>query len=142
MIELLRKEHFDDVYELAIEFCANSPYSNLSVDKETLFNTLDFVSNLGLSFVYVHEGKCVGVILGMTAPAWFNSSIVNAMELMWWVSKNHRGVGWMLKDAYENAASEKKISYVGLATLSSSGISDKLNKDGYIVTETAWIKEI
>lgn len=142
MIKKLSKKHYNDVIKLANEFSVASPYSDMQVDADDLYQTLEVCRQYGLSFVYEVDGKAVGVILAVVSPMWFNQYIKAAMELMWWITPEYRGHGWSLKDAYEKAAIEKGISHIGLATLNTSNITEKLLKDGYVSKETAWVKEV
>jgi hypothetical protein len=145
MIEPLREEHFDDVFRLLTEFVSNTQYSeHLPLEEDFAIGFFDALDDK-LSHVAVVDGAVVGMLLAIKRSFWFNSTAQSSMELAWWVSPKCRastGAGTKLLQAYEDSAKAQGVSYVGLATLDSSGLDRYLTKKGYFKREQAWIKEI
>lgn len=145
MIEPLREEHFDDAFRLLTEFVSNTRYSEyLPIEEDFAIGFFDAL-DAGLSYIAIVDGVAVGMLLAISHAFWFNSNAQSSMELAWWVSPEYRattGAGTKLLQAYEDAAKSKGISYIGLATMDSSGLDRYLTKKGYYKREQAWIKEI
>lgn len=65
-------------------------------DQDSFIKTLIGVVNglhghPGAVFVMEATGKVVGAVGMVSAPKWFNHSILQAQEMFWWVDEDHRG---------------------------------------------------
>lgn len=125
---------FAKEYESKHNLCGNLAYA------------VTFLESLIVKhLVYISEINDVrtGFIAGMIAPHHFNPDITMLSELLWWVSKEHRGglSGSVLLDKFIEYGKEN-CDWITFTIEKNTPISDApLLKRGFAMTEKAYLLE-
>lgn len=86
-----------------------------------------------------------GMLAAMAFPYYFNSAVLTAQELFWWVDPEVRGhgiAGELLREA-ENWAREKgakTMQMISLAELDGEAIGRMYERHGYVPLERSYLK--
>lgn len=100
--------------------------------------------NLGILFGLEKDGQLVGGLGAILFPDPNDGELV-ANETFWFVSKEHRGQGLKLLDAFEGWARDfgvKRVSMVHLENLSPRALNRLYRLRGYRPVETHYFKEL
>jgi GNAT superfamily N-acetyltransferase len=149
---MLKVADFTDIPELkrmALQFKANSPYSEHPVDEdkieETLRGLISGDATKGIILVYVQDFKLVGM-LACLATEFIFSKEKYATELVWWVDPEHRkGPGKELQEAFVYWANKIGCKYINMSLLENKDTKKLKNiykKLGFKLMEQSWLKEI
>ena len=125
LVEMARAFHAASHYQDAVPFIAGDVASTL----ETLIADDDGV-------VLRHDS---GLIAGVIAPFFFNAGYRQAIELMWYATRDGRA----LLTAFEAWANERRAGCIIMGSLSSgreSRVAEIYKRRGYVPGETLYIK--
>lgn len=101
-------------------------------------------SGIGVIFGLMKEGKFVGGIGGSLSMDPNNDDLI-AIELFWFVTKEHRGGGIALLEAYETWCEEKGVKRIYMVYMLSSMpevVKAIYEKKGYAPTEVHWMRRV
>lgn len=125
---------------------SNEMYPGIPLDASYLKDYLIDVAADGRIFIVESNNNIVGTLvaaINQSSPL-FNMEKV-ALELLWYVNPNHRGVGKQLVELYEQWAKDSGATFACMAHLSNTH-ADKLAKfyesRGYKQTEVSYMKRI
>lgn len=144
-LKLATAEDFPYILEMAQKFAAASPYKDFPMEEEKiqeLILTLMKDRNKTIIVLYVHDGKPVGMLAGMSSEMIFSREII-ASEVIWWVDPGFRSRKTLaLKEAYEYWAKRIGAKYIQMANLDDQKIERYYERTGYKLTERAYLKVI
>lgn len=128
----------------------DTPYANIPVDKEHLFNVVANFNqeNSQFFFMYDRQKNIVGLLAGIVTDQhflWAGTKI--ASELFWYVHPDHRGSKKALKLIleYEAWARSKGCRYITMAHFSNllgKKLARLYKKLEYVPIEVSYIKEL
>lgn len=145
-LKIATKDEFNAVYNMALNFIANSPYKRFPVAYRKVSNLIDELMQdpKSLVLVYLIEGIPVGMI-GAKCEELYFSDMVITLEIAWWVDPQYRNgkVGLELMKAYEYwATNVVHADIVQMSLLQEDETLKKLYKrKGYELSEQTFIKE-
>lgn len=145
-LKLATIEDFADIKRMAIAFAEASPYKDFPKEMEKideLILSLLRDRNKTIIILYLHDGKPVGMIAGMSSEMIFSRDLVTS-EVIWWVDQEFRGSrkSLALKEAYEYWAKRIGAKYIGMSNLDDEKISRYYERSGYKPYERAFMKVI
>ncbi len=95
-----------------------------------------------LCLVHCVRGTVRGVLAAHEAIHPF-SPVRYAMELLWWVEPDHRGMEVLrMVDRYEDWARERICAFTGLAVLDDERVARFYRRRGYAPTEAHFLKPL
>jgi len=118
--------------------------SNIEIDKESVEGTLKHLISDDNSTIILSENGLIG---GMVFPYFFNTNVMTAQELFWWVDDEARGSseGTDLLEAFNVWAKEKGASSLTMVHLENDNSSKMENfyiSQGYSPVETSYVRAI
>lgn len=117
-------------------------YYGFTWNPDSVTKSIQTILDKGV-FLAAKEGdKVIGVAAAMLLPNLWNVDEIIFQEMFWWVEEEHRtgSVGIRLLLELEKQAPDDAT--VVISTLPKSNIKDEtLRKLGYVVKETAYVKE-
>lgn len=144
-LKLAGVEDIGAVIDMALSFAKVSPYKDLPIEREKieeLILSLLRDKNKTIIVLYMHDGKPVGMIAGMSSEMMFSREII-ASEVIWWVEPGFRSRKTLaLKEAYEFWAKRIGAKYIQMANLDDQKIERYYERTGYKLTERAYLKVI
>ena len=147
---MIRKGEYKDiegVKELIKEFFQESlAWYKISLDDETITETMKSFVDKHISFVAEENGKIIGVIAGIISPSIFDKRQLFAQEAIWYVTKKARGiVGFKLIKVFEEECRKlgaKMISMICMSNLNFDILDRFYKNDGFALLENHYIKEV
>lgn len=144
-LKLATAEDVGAVIEMALSFAKASPYKDLPMEREKIEELILSMMkdhNKTIVVLYMHDGKPVGMIAGMSSEMMFSREII-ASEVIWWVEPGFRSRKTLaLKEAYEFWAKRIGAKYIQMANLDDQKIERYYERTGYKLTERAYLKVI
>ncbi len=147
----IRKATREDLFDLAVlgkQFVREAKQNGYKLTFNQEKFTTSFLSVVDnsdyLYLVYEIEGEAVGFFLGAVFQPLFSNDLL-AVEMFWWVEKEHRGGRNSLKllSTFEDWSREKGASEVSVSDLQGVKDLDKLYKKlGYTKSEVTYKKDL
>jgi len=147
----IRKATYDDILDIAYlgkKFAKESQNSGLGWSQEKVFNSLhDAVQRDDfLILVMEKDDEVIGFFAGLVTPCFF-SDAKQAVDLAWFVHKDHRGSREALGmiDMYEEWAKKSGavfVNMVNLDVLNGDKVRKMYEKRGYRLVENTFAKEL
>lgn len=134
-------EDIPPLIELLREFAEASQYG-IGYDEESIEETI--ISLLDHVLV-VYGDPPVGVAGAVIGPVFYNKHEKQAVELFWWVKPECRGVGRFLIEKLESESKRKgakRIAMLCLESLSPEKVGEMYVKNGYVLKEHGYMKEL
>lgn len=130
--------------EMGRRFFDASGYSDIaSFDLESLRLTFEgLVTSDGSVCLVVENGHLVGIAVAIIYPFYFNRHHITAQEMLWWVDKEHRGIGSKLLDALLLGCKSKgaeSVSMIALEKLDPERVGSIYEKRGLRPSERSFI---
>ena len=154
MIRKITEEDKQGTFNLVKEFQEEAlNKTKVSFNEITLLARIDSAikHDMPTIFVAVENDIVVGLLSGLIVNSYFDTNQILALELMWYVSKQHRGAsaGKKLMEEFEKYAKEKGAENV-IMIAGHYSINEKKDmvldhfykKNGYIKLETHYIKSL
>jgi len=135
-----------DIYvDLCVEATWVSPFASMGRTRDTIHNALkDWIKNPDFTcIILTYRFKPVGVLIGFVTKDHPSLDMSVAMELVWYVSPEHRKhkPSMLMVDAFEYWAKTK-----GATAAIMVGYDPRLeavySRKGYSILETSYIKEL
>lgn len=83
-----------DILAMASQFYPSTSYAKWSeMDEETVLTLIENITKTGIMLVAQEEDKLVGFLAIMGVPFLFNSGVIQATEVCWWVAPEHQKNG-------------------------------------------------
>ena len=147
MIRYASENDLRRVVEMSERFYATTTYQSFApfnpVAVAILTQTL---IDRGIMLVAEVDGQVVGMVGLVVVPFMFNSDILGAHEVVWWVEPEFQGskIGWDLLSAVEPAAKSLGCTIIQMLTLSTSPplAAEIYRKAGYSHSESSYTKVI
>lgn len=128
---------------MARNFHAASGYSDLvGFCQDSMAATFAGLIAQGI-IVVADRGGLIGAVGGMPVPMPFNHGHRTMSELFWWVEPEHRGVGPVLLEAFEDYAHAIGCGLVTMASLEAQNpaLVDRLyRRRGYRAVEHTYVR--
>lgn len=144
-LKLATIDDFDAIKRMALAFAKASPYKDFPIEEERIEELIQSLlrdRNKTIVILYMHEGKPVGMIAGMSSEMIFSRDLVTT-EVIWWVDPGFRSrKSLALKEAYEYWAKRIGAKYIGMSNLDDEKISRFYERSGYKPYERAFMKVI
>jgi len=147
---MIREATLHDINKIAIlgkDFVDTAWKEIASYDVQDTIDWLYSFMRLSHSIIYVVEidKEIVGMIAGMAIPFYFNQAHLNAQELFWWVTPEHRhsSIGIKLLKTFEEWAISKGAKTIQMGTvarINPEKLASVYRKLGYIESETYYTK--
>lgn len=148
MIRKAELKDIDSIKNLAKEFYEEGLKEyGLSLDLETLDETIKKFITDHIALVAQRNGEIVGAIGGMLTPSIFNKNQLIGQEVIWYLSKNQRKglIGNNLINAFEDDCKRKGADFVAMMNIGNlyTAILDRFYKiKGYRLLENQYIKGV
>ena len=145
LVTQLGLDDLDNLVDLAEEFYSSSQFLN-GFDKEISKRSwTNFIAGGTGAIFAIKEDDAFHGMLGVVKFPDINTGELIACEMFWFVSKEHRGKGLLLVNAFEEWAKQEGCKKVAIAHLEDS-MPDSLEKlyvrMGYTLSEKTYIKEV
>lgn len=89
----------NEILTLVKELYPHTSYAKWApFEDETVSNLINKITRTGIMLVAQNDDKLIGVIAVMGVPFLFNTNVIEAVEVVWWVLPEHQkaGIGWEL----------------------------------------------
>lgn len=137
-----------DIVFLGKKFVKESQNTHLGWDQDKAHDMAKMAVERDdfLVVVMEHEEEVVGFLVALVTPCFFSNKL-QAVEMAWYVHKDHRGSGEALKmvDAYELWAREAGailVNMINLDMLNGDKVKRIYEKKGYHLVENTFVKEL
>jgi GNAT superfamily N-acetyltransferase len=143
----MRAATLSDVFAvtaMARDFHSASPYASIPFDPVSfrLYVTERVEDE---NAIFLVEDDLSGFILGLMYPCYFNSKVIVAQELLWWVKPEYRGRGHRLLEAFEETARDLGAEHIictTTPTLKEEALSKAYERKGYIPAGGQFLKRV
>lgn len=135
------------IVEMSEKFYATTSYAKFAQFHPSSVAVLaTTLIHYGVMLVAEVEGKVIGMVGLVVTPFMFNTTILSAHEVVWWVEPEYQGskIGHSLLTAIEPACKSRGCKLIQMVTLSNSPpqAAGLYEKAGYKHTETSYTKVI
>lgn len=150
-IRFVEEKDFQQVYEMTSKFFAESNFlSELSADPESVYNLVRAASlrEQLVGWVAEDNGELIGMLAVVIVPSPFNSNVIVADEMVWWVNPVHRkSLGNKMLNTAIDYCRNRGVKFFVMKYIHDGSVSiDKIQKvfsrKGFDTVETTVVKRL